>query len=157
AMTAQPARVAEASKRPFRPIAYAEPDIRSERAADGSLLIRSATPLGAYDPSLARMFRASAAAQPARIFLAERAGDGWRRVTYAQVRPTVDALAQALIDRGLSAERPAMILSGNAIDHALLMLAAFTAGVPVAPISVAYSLQSQDHAKLKQIFDLLKP
>src|SRR5262249_42042657 len=50
-----------------------------------------------------------------------------------------------------------MILSGNAIDHALLMLAGFTAGVPVAPISVAYSLQSQDHAKLKQIADLLKP
>src|SRR5262249_48185609 len=48
-------------------------------------------------------------------------------------------------------------LSGNAIDHALLMLAGFTAGVPVAPISVAYSLQSQDHAKLKQIADLLKP
>jgi hypothetical protein len=30
----------------------------------------------------------------------------------------------ALIERGLSAERPVMILSGNAIDHALLMLAA---------------------------------
>src|SRR5262249_35293170 len=57
----------------------------------------------------------------------------------------------------LSAELPVMILSGNAIDHALLMLAGFTAGVPVAPISVAYSLQSQDHAKLKQISDLLQP
>src|SRR5215475_1680875 len=115
-MTA-PARVAEPAKAPFRPIAYAAPDIRAERAADGSLLIRSATPLGTYDPSL----------------------------------------AQALIDRGLSADRPVMMLSGNAIDHALLMLAGFTAGVPVAPISVAYSLQSQDHAKLKQIAALLRP
>src|SRR5262252_2636474 len=154
-MTA-PARVAPV-KAPFRPIAYAPPDIRAERAADGSLLIRSATPLSSHDPSLARMFRAAVAAQPARTFLAERAGDGWRTVTYAQARASVDALAQALIDRGLSAERPVMILSANAIDHALLMLAGFTAGVPVAPISVAYSLQSQDHAKLKQIFDLLEP
>jgi len=156
-MTAPSVQIAEATPPPFRPIAYARPDIRCERSADGSLLIRSATPLAPYDPSLARMFRASAAAQPARVFLAERAGAGWRTVTYAQARPMVDGLAQALLERGLTAERPAMILSGNAIDHALLMLAGFTAGVPVAPISVAYSLQSQDHAKLKQIADLLKP
>ena len=50
-----------------------------------------------------------------------------------------------------------MILSGNAIDHALLMLAGVTAGIPVAPISVAYSLQSQDHGKLKDIAGLLTP
>jgi feruloyl-CoA synthase len=151
------ARRTEPGRPPFRPIAYAPLDVRAERAADGSLLIRSATPLAPHDPSLARMFRAAVAAQPARTFLAERAGEGWRAVTYAQARQVVDALAQALIDRGLSAERPVMILSGNAIDHALLMLAGFTAGVPVAPISVAYSLQSQDHAKLKQIADLLAP
>jgi feruloyl-CoA synthase len=155
-MTA-PARVTEPASAPFRPIVYASVDIRTERAANGSIVIRSATPLAAYDASLARMFRAAAAAQPARVFLAERAGDGWRSVTYAQVRALVDGLAQALIDRGLSAERPVMILSGNAIDHALLMLAGFAAGVPVAPISVAYSVQSQDHAKLKQIAELLAP
>src|ERR1700739_824631 len=156
-MTALSARRAEAAKPPFRPIAYAAPDIRVARAADGSMLIRSATPLAPCDPSLARMFRAAASMQPGRTFLAERAGGDWRALTYAQARPMVDGLAQALLDRGLSAGRPVMILSGNAIDHALLMLAGFTAGVPVAPISVAYSLQSQDHAKLKQIAALLKP
>jgi feruloyl-CoA synthase len=156
-MTARSARRAEAAKPAFRPIAFAAPDIRWERAADGSLLLRSAVPLAPHDPSLARMFRAAAAVQPARVFLAERAGAGWRTLTYADARRLVDGLAQALIARGLSAERPVMILSGNAIDHALLMLAGFTAGVPVAPISVAYSLQSQDHAKLRQIADLLAP
>ena len=50
-----------------------------------------------------------------------------------------------------------MILSGNSIEHALLMLACFTAAIPVAPISVAYSLQSQDHEKLKHIAELLTP
>jgi len=95
--------------------------------------------------------------EPARVFLQERHGDGWRKLTYAQARDTVDALAAALLARGLSAERPVMILSGNAIDHALLMLAGYTAGVPVAPISVAYSLQSQDFAKLKHIAELLTP
>ena len=45
--------------------------------------------------------------------------------------------AAALLSRGLSPLRPVMILSANAIDHALLMLAAYTAGIPVAPVSVA--------------------
>src|SRR4029077_6854009 len=53
--------------------------------------------------------------------------------------------------------RPVMILSANSIDHALLVLAGYTAGVPIAPISVAYSLQSQDFAKLKHIAELLAP
>ncbi len=111
-----------------------------------------------HDPSLARLFRAAVERNPAGLFLAERdAGGAWRKLTYEEARRLVDALAQALLERGLSAERPVMILSGNGIDHALLTLAGHTAGVPVAPISVAYSLQSQDHAKLKHIAALLEP
>src|SRR5262245_22732371 len=146
-----------AAAAPIRPIGYATPAIACEREADGALRMRSTTPLAPYDASLARLFRAAAAARPDAPFLAERDGGGWRTVTYAAARRSVDAIAAALIARGLSAERPVMILSGNAIDHALLMLAGYTAGVPVAPISVAYSLQSQDHVKLKHIADLLRP
>ncbi len=143
-------------KPPVRPIAYGEPDIACESSPEGVLRMRSRTPLGHYDPNLAGLFRAAVEAQPQGVFLAERDGD-WRRVRYEQARTKVDAIAAALIDRGLSAERPVMILSGNAIDHALLMLAGYTAGIPVAPISVAYSLQSGDHAKLKHIAALLAP
>ena len=110
-----------------------------------------------HDPSLARLFRAAVERNPAGIFLAEREGGQWRKLTYAAARQLVDALAAGLIERGLSAERPVMILSANSIDHALLTLAGHTAGIPVAPISVAYSLQSQDHAKLKHIAGLLTP
>ena len=123
-----------------------------------SLRLRSTGPLAGYDPSLARLFRAAVERNPGGLFLAERdAGGGWRKLTYEAARRPVDALAQGLLERGLSAERPVMILSGNGIDHALLTLAGHTAGIPVAPISVAYSLQSQDHAKLKHIAELLKP
>jgi feruloyl-CoA synthase len=146
-----------ASAAPVRPIAYADPAVVRTTLPGGATLLRAAAPLQDYDPSLAQMFRAAHAVAPARTFLAERNQDGWRTLTYGQARPIVDALAQALIERGLSAERPVMILSGNAIDHALLMLAGYTAGIPVAPVSVAYSLQSQDHGKLRQIFDLLRP
>jgi feruloyl-CoA synthase len=143
---------------PVRPIAYAEPRIVCDQAADGTVICRSTEVLGRYQPSLAGLFRAAVERNPGGVFLAERDGSGgWRTLTYEQARPRIDALAQGLLERGLSADRPVMILSANGIDHALLTLAGHTAGVPVAPISVAYSLQSQDHAKLTHIAELLRP
>jgi feruloyl-CoA synthase len=142
---------------PIRPIAYAPVAITREDRADGSMVLRAAEPLRPHDHNLARLFRSAVEAAPTRTFLAERTPDGWRKLAYEQARAVVDRLAQALIERGLSPERPVMILSANSIDHALLMLAGFTAGIPVAPVSVAYSLQSQDHAKLRHIAQLLTP
>src|SRR6266446_2474963 len=142
---------------PYRPIAFGPVDIACDTVSGGGFRVRSRTPLGPHDQSLSRMFRAAVEAGPDRVFLAERSGDGWRTLTYAACRPIVDRIAAALLERGLSAERPVMVLSGNSIDHALLMLAAYTAGIPMAPVSVAYSLQSRDHAKLKYIAALLQP
>jgi len=149
-------------KPPLRPIAFAHPDVHCETSSNGTMRVRSRTPLLSYEPSLARLFRAAVERNPSGLFLAEReaggaSGGSWRKLTYEAARPLVDALAQSLLERGLSPERPVMILSGNGIEHALLTLAGHTAGVPVAPISVAYSLQSQDHAKLKHIAALLEP
>jgi feruloyl-CoA synthase len=149
------ARVPEPA--PYRPIAFAPVDIVCDAVPGGGFRLHSRTPLGPHDPSLGRMFRTAVEAQPDRAFLAERSDDGWRTLTYAASRPIVDAIAAALTERGLSSERPVMVLSGNSIDHALLMLAAYTAGIPIAPISVAYSLQSRDHAKLMHIAALLQP
>jgi feruloyl-CoA synthase len=142
---------------PYRPIAFGPVDIACAAVSGGGFRLHSHTPLAPHDQSLSRMFRAAVEAGPDRAFLAERSGDGWRTLTYAAARPIVDGIAAAFLERGLSAERPVMVLSGNSIDHALLMLAAYTAGVPIAPISVAYSLQSRDHAKLKHVAALLQP
>jgi feruloyl-CoA synthase len=152
-MNGQPA----ISDAPHRPITFAPARANRTDDPDGTIRVACPEPLGPYDPSLVRLFRAAVEAQPRRTFLQERTGDGWRKLTYEQARRTVDALAAALIERGLSAQRPVMILSANSIDHALLMVAGYTAGVPVAPISVAYSLQSQDFAKVKHIAELLDP
>src|SRR5947199_1464697 len=138
-------------------IEFAPVEIACEKLPGGGFLLRSRRELEPHDPSLARMFRRAVERAPYNLFLAERDDGGWCRLTYAQARVEVDAVAPALIDRGLSAERPLMILSGNSLDHAILMLAGLTAGVPVAPISVAYSLQSEDHAKLREIGRLLEP
>ena len=68
-----------------------------------------------------------------------------------------DAIGQALLDRGLGPDRPLLVLSGNSVDHMLMTLAAMTAGVPVAPVSAAYSLQSRDHGRVRDIVELLRP
>ena len=147
-----------AASAPHRPIAFAPARAHRTTDPDGTIRISSPDPLGAYDPSLARLFRSAVEAQPGRASSCRsaRATAGASSPTSRRAR-SVDALAAALLARGLSAERPVMILSANAIDHALLMLAGYTAGVPVAPISVAYSLQSQDFAKLRHIAELLEP
>src|SRR5437588_9165543 len=112
-----------AAAAPHRPIAFAPTRVACVTAPDGTIRVTCPTALGSFDPSVARLFRAAVAAQPTRVFLQERVGDDWRKLSYEQARRSVDAVAAALLGRGLSAARPVMILSGNTIDHALLMLA----------------------------------
>src|SRR5690349_13050524 len=122
-----------AAAAPHRPIAYAAARVTRTTDPDGTIRVACPAPLPGHDPSAARLFRRAVETRPDRTFLQEREGSSWRKLTFAQARRSVDALAAALIARGLSADRPVMILSGNAIDHALLMLGCYTAGVPVAP------------------------
>jgi feruloyl-CoA synthase len=136
---------------------FARPRITMERRADGSTLLRSAEELRPHAPSMAHLFRAHADEHPDRTFAAARDGESWRTLSWGEARATADALAQAFLDRGLGPERPLMILSGNGLEHLLLMLGAYTVGVPVLPISVAYSLLSADHARVRDIAALCRP
>src|SRR5258708_4492803 len=95
---------------------------------------------------------------PDRIFMAEReAGGGWRRISYAQLLAASRRIASALLARGLSAEKPVVILSGNSIDHVLVAFGALYAGIPFCPVSPAYSLVSKDYGKLGHLMKLLTP
>jgi feruloyl-CoA synthase len=146
------------SKPPFKPIEFAPPLVERRDSSGGAFELFSPVPLRPYATSLAHLLRQQAGAHPDRDFLAERdAAGAWRRLTFAAASRQADALAQAIIDRGCGPERPLMILSGNGIDHALLTFGAYVAGVPAVPISVAYSLMSQDHDKLKHIFAAIRP
>ena len=96
--------------------------------------------------------------EPRRIFLAERPDDGeWNRISYGETLDSVRSIARSLLDRGVSAERPVLLLSENSIANALLQLASMFLGVPAVPVSPAYSLMSQDFGKLKYVFDLVNP
>src|SRR6478609_10055457 len=138
--------------------ALAPPRIVTDHAPDGSLILRSEMPLEPYEASLGVLLRRWGTEAPDRVFLAERDGDGdWVNLTWGDANRKASAIAQALLDRGLGPQRPLLLLSGNAIDHALLTLGGFLAGVPVVPVSPAYSLMSQDFGKVKHIAALVKP
>ena len=142
----------------MRPVRMGENSVETTRGADGVLYVKSRFPLGGHARSMTDSLRRWAKEAPDRVFLADRGPDGaWRKVTYAQALEKARSIAQFILDRGLSAERPIVVLSGNSVEHGLIALGAMMAGVPFAPVSPAYSLVSKDHEKLKHIFSLLTP
>jgi feruloyl-CoA synthase len=142
----------------FAAIDFAPPHVNVEGSPDTGFLFTSAIPLQPYRENLGQMLRHWSRQAPDRIFLGERqANSEWRLLSYAEVDRQADAIAQALLDRRLGPYRPVMILSGNSIDHALLMLGCFIAGVPVVPVSVPYSLMSKDYLKLRFIAEEICP
>jgi feruloyl-CoA synthase len=154
-----PQAAAVLTKPAFRKIHWMERDIDVERRPDGVIVMKSRVPLMPYETHLPASLAKWAKERPHHTWLAQRAGDDrqWRRLSYGEAKRTADALTQALLDMKLAADGPVAILSGNSIEHALMTMAAMQARHPAAPVSPAYSLMSQDHAKLKYLFDLIKP
>ena len=129
-----------------------------EQRADGATVLRSTEPLGVHPPRLTDRLEHFAACAPGRVFAAKRGPDGaWVTVTYAQMLQAARCLGQALAARGLAPERPLVILSDNDLEHLCLSFAALWVGVPFAPVSPAYSLVSEDFAKLRHILATLTP
>ena len=143
--------------RPTRGVRLGPTDVRAERRPDGVVVLRSPHALGPYPAKLTERLEHWAARSPDRVLFAQRSNGSWRRLTYGEARDKAKRIAAALLARGLSAERPLVVLSGNDIEHALLHLGAMYAGIPYAPVSPAYSLLSTDFAKLRAIFQLLTP
>jgi feruloyl-CoA synthase len=137
---------------------FSEPDIRSEQRPDGSVLLTSAERLGEHPVTVLHSFRAWVGQDPDQVLVAERGpDDSWRSVTYGEAERAALSVGAGLLARGLGPDRPLLILSGNSVDHFVVMLGAMLAGVPVAPVSVAYSLMSKDHARLREISGLVSP
>src|SRR5438874_9791150 len=149
---------AASSDAPLRPIPSGDPAVSIDRRDDGTIYLRPKIALGEYPLRLTDRLHHWAKAEPNRIFMAERdTGGGWRQISYAQLLASSRHIASGLLARGLSADKPVVILSGNSIDHALLAFGALYAGIPFCPVSPAYSLVSRDYAKLGFVMNLLTP
>lgn len=160
-ITTQQALLAHASKRstaPFRPVRFAPVDIDVQHRPDGTLVVSNKLPLQALPVrQMGDYLRRHARQSPDHTFLAEPSDDGWTRISYAQARSRVDALSQWMLDLDLPDNRPIMVLSENSIHHGLLQLAAMQIGIPVMPVSTAYSLMSRTCAKVGDLVSRFQP
>jgi feruloyl-CoA synthase len=141
-----------------RPVRLRTSGASAHHLADGAMLVRPDEALGPYPQVLTDRLVRWAKISPDKICIAKREADGkWRKLTYAQVLQAVTKIGQALLDRGLSEDRPVAILSENDLEHFLLMLAGQHVGIPTAHISPVYSLVSRDFGKLRHTLGLLTP
>src|SRR5882757_4820087 len=143
---------------PLRAISFCDPAVSIDRRDDGTIYLRPKTQLGDYPARITDRLHHWADVAPDRVFMAERDhGRLWRQLTYGELLIASRHIASALLARGLSAEKPVVILSGNSIDHALVAFGALYAGIPLCPVSPAYSLVSKDYGKLAYLMKLLTP
>ena len=141
-----------------REVALWSPSVRHETRPDGSVLVWQDEPLAPYPRSMTDRFLEWAAADPDRVWMAERGPDGaWRRTTYGEGAARIRSIGSALISVGLSPERPLLILSGNSVAHGLMALGAQHVGVPSAALAPAYALSDDSFGKLRDVAAQLTP
>lgn len=147
----------EAADKNHVPVRLAPTALTIERRSDATLVLRSAIPLPEPVRCVTDWLAQWKERAPDRCFLAERQQGQWTRLSYAESLAQVERIASGLLGLGLTGDTPLLILSENSVEHALLALAAMHVGIPVAPVSPAYALLSQDHQKLRQITAALQP
>ncbi len=147
----------------FRPLRFGVTRVTLKDGAPGTHYLKADQDLQAFPERLTDRLQHWAHIKPTQTLFARRVkltdgslGD-WRHVTYAEAWKTARNIAQSLINRGLNAERPVVILSENSLEHALLALGCMVAGVPFVPTSPPYSLISQDYDKLKHVLRTVTP
>jgi len=140
------------------PVRFATPTLKVDRKKDGTLLMRSMLPLAERLATVLAWLQRWARERPRQTVLAQRDSAGkWQSVDYATALSQVRSLATALLRAGATQQRPLMVLSENSIEQALLTWAAHYAGIPVAPVSPAYSLANGALGRLAAIVELVKP
>ena len=130
--------------------------VKTER--DGAIYLRSENGLEDYPERMTDRLVHWAQERPQQTWMARRGPDGqWIHITYAQAWTQAQSIGQALLDFGLTVDRPLAILSENSLEHALLALGAMTVGIPFCSVSAAYSLMSHDFGKLRHVLDTITP
>ena len=147
----------------YRPLEFPVNRVAVREGPDGVRYLRADHELGDYAHRMTDRLVHWANVAPDRTFMARRVrqADGstgeWRHISYREALASARSIGQALLDRGLSPERPVAILSDNDLEHALLALGCIYAGVPYCPVSPAYSTVSQDYEKLRHVLATLTP
>ncbi len=136
---------------------FLEHAVDREDRPDGTILLRSAYPLGPTVDKTGDWLHRWATEAPDRTFIAERSGAGWREESYAATLQKARRIAQSLLARGMGPDTPILIMSGNGVDHGLLALAAQYVGIPTAPVAEQYSLIHGAHGRLRHAIEVIHP
>jgi feruloyl-CoA synthase len=136
---------------------YAQPRYTIDHRADGAIVIGNMAAFSKAFSTTNGPLDHWAAAAPERLWLAERSGAGWRRMSFSEGLDAVAALAGALAGLGLGPGKPVLVLARNGIAQALITFAAMRLGAPVAPVSAQYGLKGANPARLAHAVDLIGP
>ena len=130
--------------------------VKEER--NGCVYLRAEQALRPYPERMTDRLVYWASVRPDQSWMARRNSQGeWVHITYAEAWAKAQSIGQALLNHGLSVNKPLAILSENSLEHALLMLGAMTVGIPFCSVSTAYSLMSQDYGKLRHVLGTITP
>jgi feruloyl-CoA synthase len=147
----------------FRPLKFGVTRVSLRDGVPGTHYLQAQDALQPFAHRMTERLEHWAQTKPDHSFMARRVkqADGllgdWQHITYGQAWHNARSIAQGLINRGLSVERPVVILSENSLEHALLALGCMLAGVPFVPTSPPYSLISVDYDKLKHVLKTVTP
>ncbi|APW37781.1 feruloyl-CoA synthase [Rhodoferax koreense] len=147
----------------YRAMNFGVTRVNLREGADGVRYLQADLPLGACARRVTDFLVHWAEVQPTHPFLARReqlpgGGTGdWQHLSYAEALTAARSIGEALLDRGLSAERPVIVLSENSIEHGLIALGCLYAGIPYCPVTPAYATASQDYDKLRHVVATLTP
>jgi feruloyl-CoA synthase len=125
----------------------------------GAFTLHHPEPLAPYARCVGEWLERWARETPQALAFAEPdASAGWRRLSWRALRQQVGAVAQALLDLRLPAERPVVVLSDNALDALVLGLAAMHIGRAVCTVSSGYCRLAQgDFTRIHGILHTLQP
>jgi feruloyl-CoA synthase len=143
----------------FRPLPMPTRRTLVEHHPDGSMILRSSSaPPAIEQRCFADFIPLWAQTRGATPAFRERDANGeWRSLSWNALWQQVQSVGAALLEMGLNASRPLMLLSGNSIEQAVILMAAEYVGIPAAPVSPAYSALSKDFARLKAVCELVPP
>jgi feruloyl-CoA synthase len=142
---------------PFRDPRYAPRRLEIEHRAGGEMVLTNPTPYSTRFLTMTAPLAHWAVEAPDRVWLAERSGEGWRTVTFAEAQEQISALAGGLRALGVEGPGPLLILAHNGVEHALIAYAAMSQGVPIAPVSPQYGLKGANPERLARACEVLKP
>ena len=125
----------------------------------GAFVLRCPDALQPHARCVGEWLERWAAQTPDAPAFAEPAGvGGWKTLSWAELRRQVGAVAQALLNMALPAAKPVVVLSDNALDHLVLLLAGMHVGRAVCTVSSGYCrLAGGDFSRVHGILQALDP